>query len=183
MANNHPVLLARQMDRSFHENANRCTLLDVKNILVFCTIGRALIFLAIAMQVKHINGVEALHEAAAHAAEGGIIQVAMVGDEGQDAIARALDAPLSKTNEFHVIIVEPFDITLAKRLTVNLEVAIPFTMQEAANPGTIISGMAGIWWVADDHHNRSIIFGCSCLHSLFNEPLGKGKLTTSESRF
>ena len=60
------------------------------------------------MQVKDEEFIEAAHEAAAHAPERGVVEIAMVGDESQDALARLVDLPLGVAQEFYVVIAQPF---------------------------------------------------------------------------
>src|SRR5579859_6216328 len=87
----------------FHEYSYSHTLLNIENILIRCTIGRPLFLLTIAMQIKHINIIEALHQALAHPTEGRVIQVAVIGNESKDAIASLLNAPLGKADKLHVV--------------------------------------------------------------------------------
>src|SRR5579859_7248486 len=88
-----------------YKNTYSHTLLNIKDILVLCAVRCMFLLLAVAMQVKHVNFVEALHEALAHSPECGIIEVAMIGDEGQNAITGLLNTVLSKTDEFYIVIV------------------------------------------------------------------------------
>ena len=60
------------------------------------------------MQVKDEEFIEAVHEAAAHASEGGVVEIAMVGDESQDALTGLVDLPLGVAQEFYVVIAQPF---------------------------------------------------------------------------
>ena len=68
-----------------------------KTFSSFAAVGRRLLLLAVAVQVEDVDVVEGLHQALAHAAEGRVVQVAVVGDEGQDAVAGLLDAPLRRS--------------------------------------------------------------------------------------
>src|SRR5438128_503755 len=89
---------------SLYKDADCHALLDIKDILIFCAVGSAFFLLGIAVQVKDVDFVEAVHKALAHATEGGIIEVAVIGNEGEDAIAGLFDAPLCESDELDIII-------------------------------------------------------------------------------
>ncbi len=80
-----------------HEKGDADALLDIEDVLIFVALRRHFFFLAVAVQIQHVNFAEALQEGLPHAAEGGVIQPAVIGDEGQDAFAIAFDAPLAET--------------------------------------------------------------------------------------
>ena len=61
-------------------------------------------FFAVAVEVKNVDIVESLQQAVAHTAEGGIIEIAVICDERDDATSCLLDVPLGKTYEFYVVI-------------------------------------------------------------------------------
>src|ERR1700682_6012890 len=86
-----------------YKDADSHALLNIKDILILCSVRRVFLLLAISMQVKHVNFIEALHKTLAHSTESGIIKVAVIGDECQDAITGLLDAPLRETDEFHIV--------------------------------------------------------------------------------
>src|SRR6266496_5704110 len=111
---------------SFHKDADSYSLLNIKNVLIICSIRRLLVFLTITMQIKDINLIKALHKALAHASECGIIQIAMIGNEGKDAITSAFDTPLGKANKLDIVVVQPFGVSLSERLTVNLKVVASY---------------------------------------------------------
>ena len=60
------------------------------------------------MQIKNIDVIKALQQAAAHAAESRIIQVAVTGDKGQDAMTCLFNMPLRKAYEFYIVVTQPF---------------------------------------------------------------------------
>src|SRR6266700_561017 len=97
---------------SFNENADSHTLLDIKNILIFCTIGRPFLFPAITMQIKYINLIEALHKTLTHSPEGRIIEITVVGNKGMNAITCPLNTPLCEADKFDIVILQPFRVTL-----------------------------------------------------------------------
>ncbi len=141
-----------------HKDTDGNALPDVEDVLISRSASFPRVLLAIAVQVKHVDGIEALHETAAHSAKGGIIKVAVIGDEGQDARARAFDAPLSIAHELDIIIIEPFRVALVERYAVNCEVAgdalarpLIIAMQQLGNPRVVISRMTGIRRIAHDH--------------------------------
>src|SRR2546428_6675555 len=97
-----------------YEDANSYPLLNVKNILILCTNRRSFFLLAVAMQIKNIYLIETLHQTLTHSPKSGIIQVAMIGDEGENAITRLLNAPLSKSDKLYIIVIKPFRIALSQ---------------------------------------------------------------------
>ena len=93
------------------------------------------------MKIENINIVKYLHEALAHATKSGVIQIAVVADKGQNAIAGLFYAPLGKPNELYIIVVQPFGVFLAQRLTVYFKVVACLlsglcvkAVQQAADP-------------------------------------------------
>src|SRR5438105_3921433 len=88
---------------AFYVDADSHALLNIENILILCTIWRALFLFAVAMQIKYVYLIKALHEALTHPPEGRIIQVAMIGDEGKNTITCLLNAPLCKANKLYII--------------------------------------------------------------------------------
>ncbi len=74
------------------------------------------------MQIQHVDVIEGLHETLAHSSKGRVIEIAVIGNEGEDAVASACNPPLGKADELHVVVVEPFGVALAKRLAVHLKV-------------------------------------------------------------
>src|SRR5712691_1666273 len=88
----------------FHVYPNGDSLLDIKNVFIFCTISGMLFFLTIAMQIKDVDIVEIMQQALAHTPESGIIKVTMIGDKGKNAIARSLDTPLCEANKLNIVI-------------------------------------------------------------------------------
>ena len=56
------------------------------------------------MQVKKIDVVKRAHKTAPHVHEGRVIQITVIGDESQDAVAGLFDTSLGKANEFDVVV-------------------------------------------------------------------------------
>ena len=141
------------------EQADGHPLLDVEYVLVLAPVRRAFLLLRIAVQVQQVNLVEALHQALAHPAEGRVVEIAVVGDEAQHALARALDPPLGEAEELDVIVVQPFRVPFAERFAVHPEIAaglvgaVPAS-QQPGDPCAPVGGVPGIGWVAEHHHHR-----------------------------
>ena len=92
----------------FYEDADGYALLNVEDVLVHRSTGGLFFLLTVAVEIKDIHIIKTLQQAAAHATESGIIEIAVIGNEGQDAIACLLNVPLSQAYEFHIIVTEPF---------------------------------------------------------------------------
>src|SRR6266849_3424766 len=110
---------------TFDEDANSHALLNIKDILVFCTIRRAFLLFAVSMQIKHINVIKTLHQTLAHPSKGGIIQVAMISDESENPMACLLDTPLCKAEKLHIVILQPFRISLSQWFIIYL-IIVPY---------------------------------------------------------
>ena len=93
-----------------HEKSNGHPLANVEYILVRCAVRAALFFEGIAVQVKDIDGVKGLHQALAHAAECGVVEIAVVGDHSHHAASVLFYLPLGKAQELYVIILKTFGI-------------------------------------------------------------------------
>ena len=89
---------------AFYKNADSHTLLNIKNILILRPIWRTFLLLTISMQIKDINLIKALHQTLSHSPKCRIIQIAMIRNKSQNAIACLLNTPLCKANELYVII-------------------------------------------------------------------------------
>ena len=95
----------------------------------------------------------------AHAAEGRAVQPAVIGDETEHAFAGALDPPLRETDEFDVIVVQPFRVLFAQRFAIHMKITagpvrpVP-TSQQSDDPCAPVGGMAGIGRIAEHHHHR-----------------------------
>src|SRR5487761_1339365 len=101
-----------------HGQDDSHALLNIKNIFILSAIRGFFFLLRIAVQVVYVNLAEALHEALAHATEGRIIEIAVIGDETKDAVTGSINPPLREANEFDVIILEPLGVFLTEGRTV-----------------------------------------------------------------
>ena len=106
------------------------------------------------MQINEVNFIESLHEALAHAAEGGVVEVAVIGDEGEDALAGLVDAPLRPADEFHVVVLQPLGVALAERLAV----AHVVIADEFPDPRAFVRAVAGVGRVAEDDEDGFVLF-------------------------
>ena len=108
-------------------------------------------FLAVAVEVEDLDVGKDSQELVAHEAEGGVVEVAVVGDEADDAGAGLLDVPLGEADEFDVVVVEP-GFALAELLAIGADVAADFVVaaDEAGDPGVGVGGEAGEGRVAEE---------------------------------
>ena len=106
------------------EKGDAHALLNIKHVFVVTLRlqgrGRALFFLAVTVQVQHINIVKVHHQLRPHPAKGGVVQPAVVGDESHNAVAGTLDAVVRKADEFDVVVIEPLAVALFERAAFGL---------------------------------------------------------------
>ena len=107
-----------------HEKGDADALLDVEDILILVALRRHFFFLAVAVQIQHVNFAETLQEGLPHAAEGGVIQPAVVGDERQNSLTVVLDTPLAEADEFDVVIHQPTSATFIDGSSIHFSVVI-----------------------------------------------------------
>ena len=177
--------------RLAHKDADGHALLDVKDVFVLAACWRFLLFLAVAVQIEQINLVKALHQALPHAAKSGVVQIAVVGDEGQHPVAGALDAPLGKADELDVVVVQPFGVALAQRLAVHSEViageravvAGVGAAQQVLHPLTLVGRMPRIRRIAQHHHHRRLAFDFGRGQRFVGQPLGEQRQVVEIVRF
>src|SRR5437667_8884394 len=131
----------------FHENANGNSLLNVKNVLVFRTIKGLFLLFAITMQIKDIQVIETLQQAASHAPEGRVIQVAMIGDEGQDSIICLLNVPLREAHELYIVVTQPFCLTRFLQFWT----AFFICGYQRIDPLALVCRMSSVWWITKDY--------------------------------
>ena len=105
------------------EKSDCHALTDVEDVFIWAAVRSRLFFQRIAVQVEDIDVVESVHQALAHAAKGGVVEVAVVGDHTDDAPPGLLNFPLGKTEEFDVVVLKPFRIFLTQRLAIYLFVS------------------------------------------------------------
>jgi len=102
-----------------HKQRNRHTLADVEDVFVWAAVGRRLALQTVAVQIQNVDFIKRLEQALAHAAKGGVIQVAVIGDHRHDATPRLVYLPLRKAQKLYVVILQPFGVLLAERLAIH----------------------------------------------------------------
>src|SRR5260370_3022277 len=134
------------------------------------------------MQVEDVNLIKALDETLTHPSEGGIIQVPMISDKSKNTVSGSFDAPLCKSNELDIVIIQIFGVALSKRFAIYFKIVTNvlasltiFPMQEISNPFPFVHRMPGIRWIAYNHHHRCIILDISCSSGFFHQPFSKGQ--------
>ena len=148
-----------------HENADGDALLDVKDILVAQSAKFAAVLQCVAVQVDDVYLVKRFEQRLAHATEGRIGQIRVVGDESDDAAAGLLDPALRVADELHVVVIEPFGIRLSERLAADREIAVGciagiVASHQGGNPLALVGRVAGIRGIAQDDHDRAFAFDC-----------------------
>src|SRR5437764_1543849 len=143
-----------QASLAFHKDANSDTLPDIEDVLILQPVRCSLLFLAVAVEIEYVDFIEALHEAAAHSSERGIIEIAVIRDESQNTMPSALNLPLCKANEFDVVVAQPF--CLGRLFQFRISFLIGFN--QASDPLAFINGMACIGWIAQHYHHWIIVF-------------------------
>ena len=116
------------------EEGDGDALADVEDVLVEASVGAGLFLERVAVQVEDVNLVEGAHQALAHAPEGRVVQVGVVGDHPNDAASGLFDLPLGEAQELHVVVLEPV-LLLAKLLSVHLLVVLDHTGDPLARVG------------------------------------------------
>src|SRR5690606_23786038 len=89
-----------------------------------------------------------------HSSKSWIIQKAMWIDKSQNTRTILLDEMLSKTNEFHIIIIYKFRILLFKFFFSSWLLLI--ILHQIHYPLTLISRLSTIWWITYYNHHWSI---------------------------
>ena len=147
----HSHRIGRQLD----EYPDGYALLDVEDILVRCTRGGiGFFFLRVAVEIEKINLVEALHQVLAHSAKSRVIEITVIRDEAENALASSLNAPLRPANEFHIIILKPFRVAFAQRLAVALVVIT----DERPDPLAFICAVTGVRRITENHQHWLMFF-------------------------
>ena len=92
-----------------------------------------------------------------HQAERGVVEIAVVGDEADDAAAGLLDVPLGQADELDVVVVQP-GLPLAEPLAAGPHVAADLVVaaHEPGDPVVGVGGEAGEGRVAEDDGNCRI---------------------------
>ena len=136
------------------EQADGDALLNVEHIVVPAAVRRAFFLLGVAVQIKHVNLVKGSHQAVTHAAKGRVVQPAVIGNEAKHTLTGTLNPPLGKTDEFDVVVTQPFSL----RRFLQLGKAAFVVVDQFRNPGALIGGMPGIRRVAEHHHHGFLAF-------------------------
>src|SRR6266571_4518117 len=145
---NFPTLISPTLEISpFYENTNSHALLNVEDILVFRTIGGLFALFPIAMQIKDIDIIETLQQTAAHAPKGGVIQITVISDEGQNTIAHLLNMPLSETHKFYVVITQPFCLSRFLQFWATIFVGL----DQRGDPLAFVGRMSGKRWITQHY--------------------------------
>ena len=129
--------------RVLHEHGDCYTLLDVEDIGLSAPVLRLFSALLVPMQVQDVDVVECLHQLLTHPAEGRVVEVGVVGDEGEDAGAAPLDSPLPETYELDVVVLEPLGVAFSERFAVH-EVVV---LHLLADPGATANRLLRIFRV------------------------------------
>ena len=103
------------------------------------------------MQVEYIDIIEGCHQTLTHTTKGRIVQVAVVGNKRENAMARLFNTPLGKTDEFNVVVVKSFRIALTQRLAIYFKIIFSFSISDGVktahqflHPLSLIGRVAGI---------------------------------------
>ena len=68
-----------------------------------------------------------MHQALAHAAKGGVVQIAVIGDHAHHPAPGLFDLPLGEAQELHIVILQPLRVSFAQRLAIHLLVIVDQT--------------------------------------------------------
>src|SRR2546427_2448044 len=93
-----------------------------------------------------------LHQALSHAAKCQVVEIAMISNKADNAFVRFLDTPLSKTNELHIVILQPLRVAFGKRLPIDQVVV----SDKCSNPSASICRLVRIRWISDDDGESSL---------------------------
>lgn len=121
------------------------------------------------MQIDDVNLAEGVEKLLAHAAKGDVIEIAVIGDIGDNAAARLLDTPLAEAQEFDIIIANPLGILFADALPIDLKIII----DQAVNPLSLVGAVAAVGRVANDNLNRLFVFDAGGAGGFALDILGK----------
>ena len=121
---------------------------DVENVFILTAVRRSLLLLGTAVQVEDVDLVEGRHQGFAHAAVSDAVDVAVVGDEADNAVAGLLDTPLGKPDELDEVVVE-VQLLLVQVLFIVVE--------QAENPLVAVHpSEVGVGRIAQDNHDGQL---------------------------
>src|ERR1700730_6382844 len=92
----------------------------------------------------------------------------MIGDDANYAFSHGIHFHLRKPNELHIVVVQPFRISLAKRLPLLAPLGIGYMdefifVDRSRNPNTLVFGMSGIRRVSGNDEDWLLLNGLSLL--------------------
>jgi len=131
------------------EDADSYAGLNGEDIFVFCLAGRKFLFFAVAMQIKHKEFVEAAHEAAAHPVEGRVIEIAMIGNEGQNTLPGPVNPPLCQSHKLHIIVAQPLRLRPFLKFRTTLFILI----QQRQHPRLPVGRMPRVRRIPQHNHD------------------------------
>ena len=147
--------------RRLHEQTNRHPLLDVEHVLVLAAVRGALLLLGVAVQVEQEHAREGSDQAFAHAAERGVVQVTVVGDEAKYAVAGAVDRPLREADELYVVVVQPLGVAFVQRFPVYGKVACRCIVgpEQVTAPRSLVCRVSRVRGIAEHDREPSVALG------------------------
>ncbi len=86
------------------------------------------------MKVEDVYFIKRIHQRLPHSPKGGVIEVAVVCDEPENAFADLVNLPLSKSDELDIVILKPLGVFLAKRFPIHHLVGLNLIL----NPVTLV---------------------------------------------
>ena len=113
--------------------------------------------LTVAVQIDDVDAAEDPQQLLPHQAKRRIVEIAVVGDEADNATARLFHVPLGQADELDVVVVQPC-LPLAELLAVGANIAPDFNVaaDQTRDPVAGVRREAGEGRVAEEDRN---IFG------------------------
>ncbi len=102
------------------------------------------------MEVEHVNLVEGFEQAFAHPPVGEAVEIDVVGDEADDALAGPFDAPLRPAKEFDEVVIQ-IDFLF-------LEAAFVIVEQAEDEIVAVLAAKVGVRRVAEDDEDGAVTF-------------------------
>ena len=155
----------------FDEQVDGDALFNIENIHVRRTVGAGLFFLGVAVQVERVDLVVGFQQVPTHAAKGRVVEKTVRIDKGQNSLAVLFDEVLSVSDEFYVVVVNPFRVFLFQ-----LFLAAGFffvVLHQLHDPLAFIGTFTGVRRIAEDDHDGRIAFDVVGLIGLGAEPVGE----------
>src|ERR1019366_2471054 len=114
----------------------------VENIVVLRAVGRGLLLLGRAVEVEDVNLVEGFQQTLAHPPVREAVQIDIVGDVADDALAGLLNAPLRPAEKLDEVVVE-VDFLF-------LEAALVIVQQAEDEIIAVLAAKVGVRRIAED---------------------------------